>query len=173
MSLNKVSLIGNLCQEPEKRITSGGNSVVSISLATNEKYTDKAGNKQQNSEFHRLVFWNKTADLVETYCKKGSKLYIEGSLKTREWLDKDNQKRATTEIIVREMQFLDNRSQQPAQPQQQPQNQNFNQNGHYGQPGQPNGTAYTQPAAQPNIQTPPKNPVILPDDGILEDDIPF
>ena len=105
-NLNKVLLIGKLGQDPEKRITPQGHSVVSISLATSEKFKDKQGNRQEKTEWHKIVFWNQMADLVEQYCKKGSDLYVEGQLQTNEWKDKDRNKRYTTEIQARQMQFL-------------------------------------------------------------------
>ena len=110
-NLNKVLLIGNLCQDPEKRTTSSGNEVVSVSLATNETYKDKQGNKQQSTEYHRLVFWNQLAGIVAQYCKKGSSLYVEGQLQTRKWQDKDGKDMYTTEVNVRQMQMLDSKSQ--------------------------------------------------------------
>ncbi len=106
-NLNKVILIGRLGQDPEKRVTPQGHSVVTLSLATSERFKDKQGQKQETTEWHRVVFWNQLADLVEQYCKKGSQLYVEGSLKTNQWNDKDGNKRYTTEIQGRSMQFLD------------------------------------------------------------------
>jgi single-strand DNA-binding protein len=106
-NLNKVMLIGRLGQDPEKRVTPSGASVVTLSLATSEKFNDKNGNKQERTEWHKCVFWNKQADLIEQYCRKGSQLYVEGSLQTNEWQDKDGNKRYTTEIQGRNMQFLD------------------------------------------------------------------
>lgn len=110
-NLNKVQLIGFLGQDPEKRVTSTGSTVVTLSLATTEKFTDKQGNKKETVEWHRVIFWNKQAELLDQYCKKGSQLYIEGSLQTREWQDKEGNKRWSTEIIGRNMQFLDSRGQ--------------------------------------------------------------
>lgn len=124
-NLNKVLLIGRITQDIEKRVTSGGNSVASVSFVTNEKYKDKQGQNQEKSEFHKLVFWNQQAELVEKWCHKGSQLFIEGSLQTREWLDKNQNKRYTTEIVVKNMQFLD--SKQTAGHQAPPQNQQNNQ----------------------------------------------
>jgi single-strand DNA-binding protein len=118
-SLNKTLLIGYLCADPEKRVTTGGNSVVSVSLATTDKWKDKQGNPQEKTEFHRLVIWQ-GADAFAQYTKKGSQVYIEGSLQTREWADKDGNKRYTTEINVRSFQFLDRAT---GQNQQQPQQQ--------------------------------------------------
>ena len=105
--LNKVMLIGRLGQEPEKKVTPQGNSVMNISLATSESYKDKSGNKQEKTEWHRIVLWNQLADLVERYCKKGSQLFIEGPLQTREWKDKDGNKRYPTAINGRTIEYLE------------------------------------------------------------------
>lgn len=109
-NLNKVLLIGRLGQDPEKRVTPSGHTVVNISLATTEYFKDQGGNKQERTEWHRVVFWNRQAELIEQYCQKGSQLYVEGSLQTREWQDKDGNRRFSTDIVARNMQFLDSRS---------------------------------------------------------------
>ena len=106
-NLNKVLLIGRLGKDPEKRVTSSGKSVVNITLATTDFYKDQSGNRQENTEWHKLVFWGKIAEIIERYCRKGSQIYAEGSLRTREWQDKDGNKRYTTQVNVRQFQFLD------------------------------------------------------------------
>ncbi len=106
-NLNKVLLIGYLGQDPEKRVTQNGNSVTTVNLATTERFTDKQGNRQDRTEWHRIVFWNKQAELIEQYCRKGSQIYIEGRLQTRDWQDQSGNKRYTTEIVASSMQFLD------------------------------------------------------------------
>jgi len=106
MSVNKVILIGRLGQNPELRYTPAGAAVANFSLATNEKWTDKAGNKQEKTEWHRIVVWNKTAELCNQYLQKGREVYIEGRLQTRQWDDKDGQKKYTTEIVADSVQFL-------------------------------------------------------------------
>jgi single-strand DNA-binding protein len=107
--LNKVILIGRLGQDPEKRTTPTGKTVVNVSLATTEYYNDQSGNKQERTEWHRLVIWEKTGDVIANYCKKGSQIYAEGSLQTRDWQDKDGNKRFTTEVVVRSVQLLDSK----------------------------------------------------------------
>ncbi len=163
-NLNKVLLIGRIGQDPEKRITPGGHSVVSVSLATSENFKDKSGNRQERTEWHRLVFWNRLAEIVEQYCRKGSQLYVEGSLQTNEWQDKDGNKRYTTEIVVRNMQMLDSKPQSAQGGYQSNQgNQQFN---------PPGGGA--PPQANSNFQSPPQtgsSPV--GNDDFIEDDIPF
>lgn len=111
-NLNKVLLIGRLGQDPEKRVTPSGHTVVNIGLATTEFFKDQQGNKQERTEWHRVVFWNRQADLVEQYCRKGSQLFVEGSLQTREWQDKDGNRRFSTDIVARNMQFLDSKPDQ-------------------------------------------------------------
>ncbi len=97
-SVNKVILVGNLGRDAELRFTPGGASVVTVSLATTEVWTDKAGGRQERTEWHRVNLWGKTADTLAEYLKKGKSIYVEGRLQTRDWVDKDGVKRYTTEI---------------------------------------------------------------------------
>jgi len=107
--VNKVILVGNVGNEPECRTMPNGNSVANISVATSESWKDKNTSEQQErTEWHRVVFFNRLAEIVEQYVKKGSKLYIEGRLQTRSW-EQDGIKRYTTEIVANEMQMLDSR----------------------------------------------------------------
>jgi single stranded DNA-binding protein (ssb) len=109
-SLNKVMLIGNLGSDPEVRTISGGSKVASFSLATSRSWNNQSGEKQEKTEWHRCVVWNSKgsglADVVEKWCKKGDKLYVEGRIEYRQWQDKENQTRYSTEINVREMLML-------------------------------------------------------------------
>ena len=112
-SLNKVILIGNLGQDPEVRSTSGGGRVANFSLATSRQWSGQGGDKQEKTEWHRIVAWNNTkgggtglADVVEKYVKKGDKLYVEGRIEYRSWQDKDGQTRYTTEVIASEIIML-------------------------------------------------------------------
>ena len=108
--VNKVIIVGNLGKDPETRYTQNGNAVTNITVATSESWTDKnTGQKQESTEWHRVVFFKKIAEIAGKYLKKGSKVYIEGSLKTRKWQDKSGQDRYTTEIIANNMQMLDSR----------------------------------------------------------------
>lgn len=113
-SLNKVTLIGNLGNDPEVRSTTGGNRVATFSLATSRTWNDASGSKQEKTEWHRCVVWNtktsQLADIVERYVKKGDKLYIEGRIEYRQWQDKDGQTRYSTEINVRELIMLSSRA---------------------------------------------------------------
>jgi len=105
--LNKAMIIGRLGKEPEIRYTQAGVPVVSLAIATSENYVDKVGNKQEKTEWHTVVFFNRLAELCAEYLSKGSLIYIEGSLQTRSWEDKEGQKRYTTEIRGMRLQFLD------------------------------------------------------------------
>ncbi len=109
-SLNKVTLIGNLGNDPEVRSTTGGSRVATFSLATSRQWNDAAGAKQEKTEWHRCVVWNtkgsSLADIVERYVKKGDKLYVEGRIEYRQWQDKEGQTRYSTEINVRELIML-------------------------------------------------------------------
>ncbi|MGE3297328.1 MAG: single-stranded DNA-binding protein [Porticoccaceae bacterium] len=107
--INKVILIGNLGNDPETRYMPSGGAVTNITLATSESWRDKQTNEQkERTEWHRVVFFNKLAEIAGEYLKKGSKVYVEGSLRTRQW-EKDGQKHYTTEIVANEMQMLDGR----------------------------------------------------------------
>ena len=106
MSVNKVILVGRLGQNPEVRYTPSGAAVANFSIATNEAWTDKAGQKQERTEWHRIVVWGKQAENCAQYLSKGRQAYIEGRLQTREWQDKEGQKKYTTEIMAQTVQFL-------------------------------------------------------------------
>lgn len=117
--INKVILIGNLGADPEVRYAPSGAAVCSLTVATSESWTDKATNeKKEQTEWHRVVIYQRLAEIAGEYLRKGSKVYIEGKLKTRKWQDKDGVERYTTEIIANEMQMLDGKqdSQQSGKP---------------------------------------------------------
>jgi single-strand DNA-binding protein len=109
-SLNKVTLIGNLGSDPEIRTTANGSKVATFSLATSRQWNSPGGEKHEKTEWHRCVVWNAResglADVVEKYCKKGDRIYVEGRIEYRQWQDKENQTRYTTEINVRELMML-------------------------------------------------------------------
>lgn len=105
--INKVILVGNLGQDPEVRYSASGAAVATLSIATSEQWTDKqSGQKQERTEWHRVVMFNRLGEIAGKYLKKGSQVYIEGKLQTRKWQDKDGQDRHTTEIVAGEMQML-------------------------------------------------------------------
>lgn len=111
MSVNKVILVGRLGKDPEVRYMSNSEAVANFSLATSEQWKDKAGEKQEKTEWHNCVIYQRGAEVLGEYCKKGAQLYVEGKLQTRKWQDKDTGKdRYTTEIIVRDFKMLGGKS---------------------------------------------------------------
>ncbi len=160
--INKVILVGNVGLDPEVRSLESGVKVARLRLATTERIFDRQANETKElTEWHTVTLWRGLADIVDKYVRKGSQLYIEGSLRTREWTDKDNQKRYSTEILANDMKLLGRRSDNnsasqpgaPAQPQQSGYQQTYQQQ-------QP---AYQQPAAAPATpQVPDDNPDDLP-----------
>ena len=108
-SLNKVQLIGNLTRDPELKFTPKGTAVCTIGLATNRTWTTDAGEKKDEADFHRLVAWNKLAEICGQLLKKGRKVYVEGRLQTRSWQDKDGQTKYMTEVVLSDMILLDSK----------------------------------------------------------------
>lgn len=152
--VNKVILIGNLGSDPEVRYTPDGVPVANFSLATTESWNDRnTGERQERTEWHRLVIWSKLAEIAGQYLKKGSKIYVEGKLQTRSWDDQSGQKRYTTEIRVFEMQMLDSRGEGGG-------GGGGGRDAGYNAGGQNAG-----PAAQPDAAPPPP--------GSDDDDLPF
>jgi len=142
--INKVILVGNLGQDPEVKYTAGGVAVTTLSLATSESWKDKdTGQDQEKTEWHRVVLWRRLAEIAGEYLKKGSKVYIEGQLQTRKW-EQDGQTRYTTEVVGRDMQFLDSR----------------------GNTSSDSSSTYEDVNQDMGSQN-------LPDSGITDDDIPF
>ncbi|MBV1960437.1 MAG: single-stranded DNA-binding protein [Immundisolibacteraceae bacterium] len=108
--INKVILVGNLGKDPEIRYSASGAAIANITIATSDSWKDKqTGEKQERTEWHRVVFFNRLAEVVGEYLKKGSQVYVEGRLQTRKWQDKEGQDRYTTEIVASEMQMLGSR----------------------------------------------------------------
>ncbi len=161
--VNKVILVGNLGADPDVRTMNNGEQVANISIATSEVWNDRnTGDKREKTEWHRCVAYRKLAEIIGQYCRKGSKLYVEGRLETRKWQDRDGQDRYTTEIIINEMQMLDSRSggsDSYDAPQQ-----------GYGNAPRQNQNAGREAPKQP---TPPKNYGPDPDAAVEDDDIPF
>jgi len=149
--VNKVILIGNLGQDPEVRFTPSGTAVANLNLATTDTWTDRqSGQRQERTEWHRVVLFNKLAEIAQQYLKKGGKVYIEGRLQTRKWQDQNGQDKYSTEIVANDMQMLDSRG--GDFPQQQSQ-----QGGYAPQGGQQGGYADNAPP-QPPPQRPPQQP---------------
>lgn len=166
--INKVILVGNLGGDPEVRYMPNGNAVTNVTLATSDSWKDKqTGQMQDRTEWHRVVFFNRLAEIAGEYLRKGAKVYVEGSLRTRKWQDQSGQDRYTTEIVASEMQMLDSRGGADT--------------GNYAPQGDPMG--YGQPQQQaprrqpPQAQAPqqsqpaPQQPAPGFDD--FDDDIPF
>lgn len=179
--VNKVILIGNLGNDPETKTFDNGGSITNISIATSESWTDKqTGQKQERTEWHRVVFNNRLAEIAAQYLRKGSKVYVEGSLRTRKWQDQNGQDRYATEIRADQMQMLDSRGDNAGGFQQNaPMNQSMNQPmGHQG--GQPmgqqggygnQGGGFNAPAQNaPKAPSPQPSPQYSDD---FDDDIPF
>ncbi|MEH6635547.1 MAG: single-stranded DNA-binding protein [Halioglobus sp.] len=162
--INKVILVGNLGNDPETRYTQAGAAITNISIATSEAWKDKqTGQPQERTEWHRVVFFNRLAEIAGEYLRKGSKVYVEGSLRTRKWQDKEGQDRYTTEIVGAEMQMLDSRAGQGGGHQE---------SGEYAQ-----SAPRAAPAAAPRAPAggaPAPAPSSPPGDfGSFDDDIPF
>lgn len=109
-SVNKVILVGNLGRDPEVRYMPDGGAITNVSIATTDSWKDKNGEKQERTEWHRVAFFGKLAEIAGEYLKKGSQVYVEGALRTRKWQDKDGQDKYTTEVIADRMQMLGSRS---------------------------------------------------------------
>ena len=144
--VNKVILIGNLGADPETRFMPSGGAVTNVNLATSESWKDKqTGQPQERTEWHRVVFFNRLAEIAGEYLKKGSKVYVEGSLRTRKWQGQDGQDRYTTEIVANEMQMLDSRGGGGGGFGGASQNDNYNQ-GQNQSPSRPSSPAPAGPA---------------------------
>ena len=109
MSVNRVILVGNLGANPEVRFTQGGQPVANLRIATTERWTDKSGQRQESTEWHRVVLFGKTAEIAQKYLTKGRQVFIEGRIQTRQWQDQQGQKRYSTEIVATNMQMLGGR----------------------------------------------------------------
>ncbi|MBT6692118.1 MAG: single-stranded DNA-binding protein [Porticoccaceae bacterium] len=156
--VNKVIIVGNCGQDPETRFLPSGGAVTNLSIATSESWKDKtSGEPQERTEWHRVVFFNRLAEIAGEYVKKGSKLYVEGSLRTRKWQGQDGQDRYTTEIVASEMQMLDSR----------------------GSPGgsggydSPQGSTGQGSAPKSSNQQAPNQQAPQQQSGPFDDDIPF
>ena len=155
--INKVILVGNVGIDPEVRTTESGVKVARVRLATSERYVDKqSGERKELTEWHTITLWRGLADIVDRYVHKGSQLYIEGRLRTREWVDKDQVKRYTTEILADNMQLLGSRGD--------------NNNAAVSAPAAPAAPAYQQPAQSYQA---PAAPAAIPTPQEDPDDLPF
>ncbi len=150
--VNKVILVGNLGADPDTKYTAGGTAITNISIATSESWKDKqTGENQERTEWHRVVFFNRLAEIAGEYLRKGSQVYVEGKLRTRKWQDQSGQDRYTTEIVGNEMQMLGSR-----------------------EGGGVARTAQQQPGGfRDNKSVQSQQPAPAADDGFTDDDIPF
>jgi single-strand DNA-binding protein len=162
--INKVILVGNLGNDPEIRHTASGTAVTNISIATSEVWKDKqTGQQQERTEWHKVVFFNRLAEIAGEYLRKGSKVYVEGSIRTQKWQDKEGQDRYTTEIVCNEMQMLDTRG------------------AGQGSPGGGDRPPYSEPQRAPQPGGPQSGAAAQPvgsgapaaEYGNFDDDIPF
>ena len=110
MSVNKVILVGRLGRDPETRYTGGGQAVCNFSMATDETFKDRSGERQKRTEWHKIVVWGKQAEIAQQYLKKGSQIFLEGRIQSREWTDKENQKRTSYEIVATNFRMLGSKS---------------------------------------------------------------
>ena len=110
MSVNKVILVGRLGRDPETRYTGSGQAVCNFSLATDESYKSRSGERQKRTEWHKIVVWGKQAEIAQQYLKKGAQIYLEGRIQSREWTDKENQKRTSFEIVATNFRMLGSRA---------------------------------------------------------------
>ena len=167
--VNKAIIIGNLGSDPEVRYTSNNSAVANLRIATNETWNDRDGNRQERTEWHRVVLFSRLAELARDYLKKGRQVYIEGKIQTREWTDKENNRRFTTEIVGQQMTFLGGDGGGGGR-------------GRFDGPppvsgpedyGMPSGGPRSQPTPSAP-ETAPQTPAPVPDAGVVEDDdIPF
>jgi len=159
-SLNKVQLIGNLTRDPELRYTPTGAAVCTIGLATNRSWTTEAGEKKEETEFHRVVAWNKLAELCSQLLAKGRKIYVEGRLRTNQWQGQDGSQRSTTEVVIEDMIILDSKRPIVGEPVASPE-------APQAKPDQP-----LAEATETSVET-PKAPAETTNEQINPDDIPF
>ena len=156
--VNKVILVGNLGADPETRYTASGGAITNIRVATSESWRDKqTGENQERTEWHRVVFFSRLAEIAGEYLRKGSQVYIEGSLRTNKWQGQDGQDRYSTEIVANEMQMLGSRgAEASARPQQ-----------------NRDGFRDSKPAQQNQNQEQAQPAAVAADENFAEDDIPF
>lgn len=186
--INKVILIGNLGQDPDARFSAQGSTITNLNLATDESYKDKqTGQMVPKTEWHRVVLFNRLAEIAKDYLRKGSKVYIEGRLQTRKWQDQQGQDRYTTEIVANELQMLDSKgagmdqgapaggySQAPSSPQGgAPQQQAYAPQNHQPQAPQAKPQQGYAPQQGGYNQAPPQPAPVAPAMDDFDDDIPF
>ena len=174
--INKAILVGNLAAEPEYRVLNNGeNCVATVSLATNESFKDQQGNVQERTEWHRLVFWGKLAEIAHQYLQKGSQIYVEGKIRTRSYDDQSGERRYVTEIQVLDLQMLGSKPQGQGQssapaPQQ---SQSWNGQQNQRQQWQPQQRGNYQPQQKTTAQQPQPQPMPAPNEVSADDNEPL
>jgi single-strand DNA-binding protein len=170
-SLNRVQLIGNLTRDPELRYTPNGNGVCTFGLATNRSWTTDAGEKREEVDFHRIVAWNKLAELCSQFLTKGRKVYVEGRLSTRNWTGQDGAQKTTTEVVIDDMILLDNRQSGSNQSSRSDEsNESEHEEVHEEQPAK---TTRTQAKSVKQEEPEEKESEVKGDEEVAPDDIPF
>jgi single-strand DNA-binding protein len=152
MSVNKAILVGRLGKDPETRYTSGGQAVCNFSMATDETYKDRSGERQKRTEWHRIVVWGKQAEIAQQYLRKGSLIYLEGRIQSRQWDDREGQKRTTVEIVANSFRMLGGRGDAAAA-------------------GAASGGGATTASADSDFHAAPSDDVSSPE--VSDEDIPF
>lgn len=160
MTLNRVMLIGNLGRDPEVRHTKSGDAVANFPVATTERWRDRQGQRQERTEWHQCVVWRQQAELAQNYLRKGSRVYLDGRLETRDWVDNENVRRFRTEVIVNTIRFLDSRADSERS------------EGVEGERSRPSQEA-TGGAAAPQKRGRSAPPPLADEEPYLEDDVPF
>ena len=168
-SLNRVQLIGNLTRDPELRYTPSGTAVCTFGLATNRSWTTDAGEKREETEFHRIVSWNKLAELCSQFLVKGRKVYVEGRLSTRNWTAQDGSQKTTTEVVIDDMILLDSKRPEGATASVNPQSSAVathleESEEHIEEP---------KPVVKPPVKPAPEESQEAPEEEVVPDDIPF
>ena len=175
--INKAILVGNLAAEPEFRIlNSGANSVATVNLATNESFKDQQGNVQERTEWHRLVFWGRLAEIARDYLHKGSQVYVEGKIRTRSYEDQNGVTKYVTEIQVAELQMLGSKPQgqgQSSAPAPQQQSQSWKGQQNQRQQWQPQQRGNYQPQQNTTAQQPQPQPMPAPNEVSADDNEPL
>jgi len=150
MSVNKVILVGRLGRDPETRYTSGGQAVCNFSIATDESFKDRNGERQKRTEWHKIVVWGRQAEIAQQYLKKGTLVYLEGRIQTREWTDREGQKRTSFDIVANNFRMLSGRADAAAA-----------------------GAGAGTPAAAAEVEPPAPSDDHAPGPEISDEDIPF
>jgi single-strand DNA-binding protein len=174
-SLNRVQLIGNLTRDPELRYTPNGNAVCTFGIATNRTWTIDSGEKREEVDFHRIVAWNKLAELCSQFLTKGRKVYVEGRLSTRNWTGQDGAQKTTTEVVIDDMILLDNKQSGGAQQsgRSEEPSESYSEVSDEQPAARPSTSAQRKPAKQDSESEEKAHEPVGNDEEVAPDDIPF